>query len=512
MSSPAPPYVPSPHVGGPAFTEEWDQTMDPVAQHEVSPATTNMTSVKKSSTGVVSPLNEHPDIVSPGMEAIYSGDQGKEVVPQPPVEQYAHYREIENYPHYENQMTAEKQRRRICGLTIPLCLVLLAFLIIALAVGLGVGLGVGLNKNHSNKSSSLNGNIVNPEYLSKTGAFNGTGLAIASYSFGTGGYGVINVYFQHWTGQLRKMQLMQDGSWQGGDASNIVATDARNATPISAVAYAMDGKATWHIFYIDQNNKIREKINDNTTNQWREGPIGDMNLIAMNDTAVGLQACWYGSFYGDANYTHSPIPGTGSNTTSQDQVIGMHLWYGESPTLLQEVTWTYNTTQWYRQESFVANGHAGIGCYSWGPGSVSYVMMVNLDNAVQVSWKDLNSSVPATESHPVNVWVNTTWTIPNVDENTSLGYTNYFYAQNADGHIGGYNITWDAENTRLADTFTIPQVPLLGTHFSVTAVPASSGGDQLMVFTQDNGTDITQNVRDLVNGQWTYSTLPIPQS
>jgi hypothetical protein len=37
---------------------------------------------------------------------------------------------------------------------------------------------------------------------------------------------------------------MQDGSWEGGDASNIVATDARNATPISAVAYAMDNKAT----------------------------------------------------------------------------------------------------------------------------------------------------------------------------------------------------------------------------------------------------------------------------
>jgi hypothetical protein len=97
----------------------------------------------------------------------------------------------------------------------------------------------------SNKSvSSAVGNTLNPAYLSKSGAFNGTGLAIASYSFATGGYGVINVYFQHWSGQLRKMQLMSDGSWQGGDSTNIVATDARNATPISAVAYAMDQKST----------------------------------------------------------------------------------------------------------------------------------------------------------------------------------------------------------------------------------------------------------------------------
>lgn len=99
-------------------------------------------------------------------------------------------------------------------------------------------------RSHNSNSESLNGNEVNPAYLSKTGAFNGTGIAIASYSFDQGGYGVINVYFQHWEGQIRKMQLMTDGSWQGGDASNIVATDARNATPISAVAYAMDSKST----------------------------------------------------------------------------------------------------------------------------------------------------------------------------------------------------------------------------------------------------------------------------
>ena len=92
------------------------------------------------------------------------------------------------------------------------------------------------------RSSSIS-NGINPKYLSKSGAFNGTGLAIASYSFGTGGYGIFNVYFQHWTGQIRKLELLDDGSWEGGDETNIVATDAKNATPISAVAYAMDDVA-----------------------------------------------------------------------------------------------------------------------------------------------------------------------------------------------------------------------------------------------------------------------------
>lgn len=177
------------------------------------------------------------------------------------------------------------------------------------------------------------------------------------------------------------------------------------------------------------------------------------------------------------------------------------------------MTWTYNTTEWYRQDFFTANGHAGIGCYSWGGGSVSYVMMVNLNNAIQMAWKDLNSSVPSTSAHPVNKWVNTTFTIPNVEPDTSLGYTNYFYAQQQDGHIRGWNVSWDAENTKLLGApFTIPQPGLHGTHFSVTAVPNASGGDSLMVFNQQNGSDITENLRDLSSGQWSYSDLPVPQT
>ena len=139
-------------------------------------------------------------------------------------------------------------------------------------------------------------------------------------------------------------------------------------------------------------------------------------------------------------------------------------------------------------------------------------MMVNLDNEIQISWKDLNSSVVATDSHPVNTWVNTTFAIPDVRSDTSLGYTNYFYAQATDGKIKGYDIQWAAENTSLRDSFTIPRTTLAGTHFSVTAVPDTSGGDTLMVFCQNNGSDINQSLRDLQSGQWSYLGLPIPDT
>lgn len=292
---------------------------------------------------------------------------------------------------------------------------------------------------------------------------------------------------------------MADGSWQGGDSTENVASDARMATPISAVGYGKDYKSSWHIFYIDKNNQIREKINDNTTNIWRDGPLGELNLTATSDTGVGLQACWFGSFYGE-------------NTTSSEADVGMNLWYGETATTLREVTWTYDTGRWLKQDSFAGNGHAGIACYTWGPtGSIGYRMTVNLANQVQVAWKERNASVLATDTHPVSTWVNLPWTIPDVDPNTSLGFTEYLYAQQADGSIAGYNISWDAERTELGAMFTIPQKPLLGTHFSVTANQTDVSDKELVVFNQESGTDITQNVRDSESGQWSYLKLPIPQ-
>lgn len=129
----------------------------------------------------------------------------------------------------------------------------------------------------------------------------------------------------------------------------------------------------------------------------------------MNSSKVGLQACWYGSFYGDATYNHSPVPGQEANTAgnSTDQSVGIHLWYGNNDTSFNEVEWTYGSNNWTEQQIFNGfNGHAGVGCFSWGPGSVSYVFMVNLQNQVEIWWKDLNTTLKANATHPINTWTN----------------------------------------------------------------------------------------------------------
>lgn len=126
----------------------------------------------------------------------------------------------------------------------------------------------------------------------------------------------------------------------------------------------------------------------------------------MDSTNVGLQACWYGSFYSDAAYNHSPVPGqTNTTLSSSDQTVGIHLWYANGPTSFQSVGWTYGDTAWQSQQTFDGyNGHAGVGCYSWGPGSATYVFFMDLDDELNILWKDLNTTLKNTTRHPINQW------------------------------------------------------------------------------------------------------------
>lgn len=84
--------------------------------------------------------------------------------------------------------------------------------------------------------------------------------------------------------------------------------------------------------------------------------------------------------------------------------------------------------------------------------------------------------------------------------------------------INGYNISWAAENTSIAerpdgelDLFTVSGEPALpGSHLSVTAIPNQSGGNSLCVFYQTNGSDVTEYTRDITAGQWSQVEIDIP--
>ncbi|WPH03131.1 Hypothetical protein R9X50_00600600 [Acrodontium crateriforme] len=474
-------------------------------------------------------------IHSPGLESVWASEGDKEVAYFPP---------LEPPPQNYHSRDREPVKRRICGMPTKLfysILVLLTMIAIGLGVGLSIGLGTkskssstsnsgstpsttgGSSPNSTASTEYLIGGAIDPKYYSKSGAFNGSGIALASQSFASnleaGTQGSLVMYFQHHSGQIRWMQLSSSGDWRGGSVSEVVAVDAKNNTPLSAVAYALNGTSTWHIFYVDTNNTLRQRTNSNTTNVWVDGPLNSASKRVVFDAdQVGMQACWYGSDYGDSDYTHTPIQGENTtSSSSSSNEVGMHLWYASDSTTFQQLGWRDGDTEWEFQQSWTQkNGHAGVGCYSWGPGTSTYVMFVDTNNTVEIWWRDTNTSVASTASHPINEWTQTSISIPNVDPSSSLGYTNFFYAQMADTYqINGYNISWASENSTIIDSqnFTVGGAPgIPGTHLSVSALPNLSGGNDLVVFYQTAGDDVTEYTRDLVAGQWTAVDLSIPDA
>lgn len=94
------------------------------------------------------------------------------------------------------------------------------------------------------------GGALSSDYYTSTGAFNGSGIAIAGESWNNEEKKIMTVYFQHWTGEIRWIQLTPKGEWLGGSRSEVVVTDAKNATPISVVAYAVNGTSQVGIIFL----------------------------------------------------------------------------------------------------------------------------------------------------------------------------------------------------------------------------------------------------------------------
>jgi hypothetical protein len=73
---------------------------------------------------------------------------------------------------------------------------------------------------------------------------------------------------------------------------------ALNATPLSTVQHQLGSQLVWHLFYIDENYYVRERIitNSSTTSPtpiWQDGPLNALNLKAWQSNTIGLQGCYW---------------------------------------------------------------------------------------------------------------------------------------------------------------------------------------------------------------------------
>ena len=223
----------------------------------------------------------------------------------------------------------EQGRRYLLGLPRRKFFILVGvLLVIILAIAIGVGVGVGVGASKKNKSSTPNnedplysiGGAYDPAYYSKQGAFNGTGVALADVNFGIDNS--IYVFYQRYTGEIEQLIYEADGNW---NFVTEVASNAKNATPLSTVAYIVDNIATWHLFYISEDNILKQRVQTNEsqfqTNIWKDGPINDLQLKVYNGDMVGMQACYWGNYYGSlSDYNGATfLPSNGTAT------IGMNM-------------------------------------------------------------------------------------------------------------------------------------------------------------------------------------------
>jgi hypothetical protein len=334
-----------------------------------------------------------------------------------------------------------------------------------------------------------------PLNLSKAGAFNGSAFALGS-TVVEDPDGMIEFYFQHWTGEIRYLVRNDAGDWSGGDSSHTVATDAKNATELSLMTYTFNETATWHLFYTDRDNILRQRTRTSLNSEWQDGPLGDLKLSPMNDSNVAFEVCY-------ESYTSPDTFG-----------LGMSLYYATDAQTVQGVNWMLGQTEWTPTESFTMNGHAGIGCYTWGLTTIQYLMYLDLDHNLKMMWKDLNTTKASTDTHPINQWVNTTLSIPGLAPVSPIGYNNNLVVQMQNLSIVGFNLTLDSENSDLNPNgqFRLHQTPMNGTHLWLWYLPTNSGDAQLTVFYQINGSDITSTMRDMVTGQISMEQLPIPDT
>lgn len=210
----------------------------------------------------------------------------------------------------------------------------------------------------------------------------------------------------------------------------------------------------------------------------------------------------------------------------------MRLWYASNETTFEEYTF---------RTGFSAA--AGVGCYSWGPDNYTYAAFVNLDNALELWYKEKTDEDPEgwRESMTANlppsqqttslervVWYTPDFKkrrankltkmtllasvrLPSLHPSTSLSLSNHFLALQTQTHrpppsLQISKISWNGSTTSLShdrafsleDSGDVNVVP--GTH--ITALARFEGGvDTAFVYAQAHGDDVTEFSRALDDGE-----------
>lgn len=279
----------------------------------------------------LSPSVQYSEIHSPDPERVYHDQADKEAVYQEPPHskvpsyyaapvpgiQHQNSGDRPQVWNHETQQVNEKpQKKPFYKRWLFILLVIALIIVAAIAIALGVVFGTKKHTTSSGNSSSSSGpspgganhpNVdintsvggeINDAYYSTKGAWNGSGIAIASAN--TNADQSIYAFYQDYRGDIQYTLMNPQGQWNLVGPVNSGSYQALNGTPLSVVYHQLGNKLVWHLFYIDVNYIVRERIITNQTNgptaTWSDGPLNDLQLKTWQSNTIGMQACYWVGF------------------------------------------------------------------------------------------------------------------------------------------------------------------------------------------------------------------------
>jgi hypothetical protein len=105
-----------------------------------------------------------------------------------------------------------------------------------------------------------------------------------------------------------------------------------------------------------------------------------MDISPMNDVQTGMRACWYGP-------TVDGKHNIGSASTTDAHDLAIRVIYAADETTFHEMSYRGDTQVFTVEEPLPnLNAHATPACYSQRPGTIDYLMLVDLQDRVIVYW------------------------------------------------------------------------------------------------------------------------------
>lgn len=231
---------------------------------------------------------------------------------------------------------------------------------------------IGKNNPNVDLNKSVGG-YINDAYYSTSGAWNGSGIAVAAAN--TDYNQAIYAFYQDYTGGLQYTLMNPQGEWSLVGPVNANSPKALNGTPLSTVQNQLGDQRVWHVFYIDEDYILRERIITNTTTTsptpvWTDGPLNDLNLTVWKSNTIGMQSCYWGNYYGlNGDQANAGIHLSVSLAFGRIYADTNFRWYASDATTFKQYNWANDSASWtFVKEWDGLSGNGGVGCQTWDSG------------------------------------------------------------------------------------------------------------------------------------------------